>query len=199
MMSDIFDGADPISIAKKWLKEAEKIEINDANAMALASVDQEGIPNVRMVLLKEIESNAFVFYTNYDSVKASEIMESGNAAMVLHWKSLRRQIRVRGKIEKTSDKQADQYFGSRSLNSRYGAIASDQSKPLDSRETLLQRANEVAVKEGQYPKRPENWGGFKIIPFEIELWADGEDRLHDRFRYILKPQVEKWSKQRLYP
>ncbi len=198
-MSDIFDGADPISIAKKWLKEAEKTEINDANAMALASVDQEGVPNVRMVLLKEIESNAFVFYTNYDSVKASEIIESGNAAMVLHWKSLRRQIRVRGKIEKTSGEQADKYFRSRSLNSRYGAIASDQSKPLDSRETLLRRSNEVAVREGQYPKRPKNWGGFKIIPFEIELWADGEDRLHDRFRYILKPQVDKWSKQRLYP
>ena len=198
-MSDIFDGADPISIAKKWLKEAEKTEINDANAMALASVDQEGVPNVRMVLLKEIESNAFVFYTNYDSVKASEIVESGNAAMVLHWKSLRRQIRVRGKIEKTSGEQADKYFGSHSLNSRYGAIASDQSKPLDSRETLLRRSNEVAVREGQHPKRPKNWGGFKIIPFEIELWADGEHRLHDRFRYILKPQVDKWSKQRLYP
>ena len=198
-MSDIFYGADPISIAKKWLKEAEKTEINDANAMALASVDQEGVPNVRMVLLKEIESNAFVFYTNYDSVKASEIVESGNAAMVLHWKSLRRQIRVRGKIEKTSGEQADKYFGSRSLNSRYGAIASDQSKPLDSRETLLRRSNEVAVREGQHPKRPKNWGGFKIIPFEIELWADGEHRLHDRFRYILKPKVDKWSKQRLYP
>ena len=198
-MSDIFDGADPILIAKKWLKEAEKIEINDANAMALASVDQEGCPNVRMVLLKEIESNAFIFYTNYNSVKANEIVESGNAAMVIHWKSLRRQVRVRGKIEKTSSDQANKYFVSRSLNSRYGAIASDQSKPLDSREILLRRVNEVAEQEGQNPKRPENWGGFKIIPFEIELWADGEDRLHDRFRYIFKSELKNWSKQRLYP
>ena len=198
-MSDIFDGADPILIAKKWLKEAEKIEINDANAMALASVDKEGCPNVRMVLLKEIESNAFIFYTNYNSVKSNEIVESGNAAMVIHWKSLRRQVRVRGKIEKTSSDQANKYFVSRSLNSRYGAIASDQSKPLDSREILLRRVNEVAEKEGQNPKRPENWGGFKIIPFEIELWADGEDRLHDRFRYIFKSELKNWSKQRLYP
>ena len=198
-MSDIFDGADPILIAKKWLKEAEKIEINDANAMALASVDKEGCPNVRMVLLKEIESNAFIFYTNYNSVKSNEIVESGNAAMVIHWKSLRRQVRVRGKIEKTSSDQANKYFVSRSLNSRYGAIASDQSKPLDSREILLRRVNEVAEQEGQNPKRPENWGGFKIIPFEIELWADGEDRLHDRFRYIFKSELKNWSKQRLYP
>ena len=198
-MSDIFDGVDPILIAKKWLKEAEITEINDANAMALASVDQEGCPNVRMVLLKEIESNAFIFYTNYNSVKANEIVESGNAAMVIHWKSLRRQVRVRGRIEKTSSDQANQYFVSRSLNSRYGAIASDQSKPLDSRETLLLRASKVADEEGQHPRRPKNWGGFKIIPFEIELGADDEDRIHDRFRYIFKSEEKKWSKQRLYP
>ena len=119
--------------------------------------------------------------------------------MVIHWKSLRRQVRVRGTIEKTSSDQANKYFVSRSLNSRYGAIASDQSKPLDSREILLRRVNEVAEQEGQNPKRPENWGGFKIIPFEIELWADGEDRLHDRFRYIFKSELKNWSKQRLYP
>ena len=198
-MSNIFDGTDPILIAKRWLEEAEKTEINDANAMALASVDKKGFPNVRMVLLKEIEENAFIFYTNYNSVKSKELEESGSAAMVIHWKTLRRQVRVRGEIEKTSSEQADQYFGSRSLNSRYGAIASDQSKPLDSRETLLKKAAQVANQEGIQPKRPENWGGFKIIPFEIELWADGDDRLHDRFRYSFNSEQKSWSKQRLYP
>lgn len=198
-MSDIFKGSDPIAISKRWLKEAEKTELTDANAMAVASVDEQGMPNVRMVLLKEIDETGFIFYTNYHSVKATEIINSGKVAFVIHWKSLRRQIRVRGVVEKTSNDQADKYFETRSLNSRYGAIASDQSKPLSSRDELTKRFYAAVKEAGSNPMRPKHWGGFKINPTEIELWADGEDRLHNRFRYTIEPTKHEWSSQRLFP
>ena len=198
-MSNIFDGSDPILISKRWLKEAEKTELNDANAMALASVDQAGMPNVRMVLLKEIDETGFIFYTNYNSVKATEIFAAGKVALVIHWKSLRRQIRVRGEVERTSNEQADKYFETRSLNSRYGAIASDQSKPLSSRDELTQRVVAVIKNTSGNPERPTYWGGFKIKPIEIELWSDGEDRLHNRFRYTIESASREWNSQRLYP
>ena len=198
-MNNIFEGSNPIEISKRWLAEAEKTEINDPNAMALASVDLHGMPNVRMVLLKEIESTGFVFYTNFQSVKAKEILSSGKAALVIHWKSLRRQIRVRGRVIKTSDEQADRYFDSRSLNSRYGAIASEQSKPLQNRADLEERVARVKRESGDQPKRPAYWGGFKITPIEMELWADGEDRLHNRFKYSYESNDENWTIQRLFP
>ena len=198
-MINIFDGSDPVLISKRWLEEAEKTELNDANAMALASVDQAGMPNVRMVLLKEIDETGFIFYTNYNSVKATEIFDSGKVALVIHWKSLRRQIRVRGEVEKTSEEQADKYFNTRSLNSRYGAIASEQSKPLSSRDELTQRVAAVMKSTSGNPERPKYWGGFKIKPIEIELWADGEDRLHNRFRYTGGSKNQKWNSQRLFP
>lgn len=198
-MINIFDGSDPILISKRWLEEAEKTELNDANAMALASVDQAGMPNVRMVLLKEIDETGFIFYTNYNSVKATEIFDSGKVALVIHWKSLRRQIRVRGEVEKTSEEQADKYFNTRSLNSRYGAIASEQSKPLSSRDELTQRVAAVMKSTSGNPERPKYWGGFKIKPIEIELWADGEDRLHNRFRYTGGSTNREWNSQRLFP
>ena len=198
-MSNIFDGSDPVLIAKRWMEEAEKTELNDANAMALASVDQAGMPNVRMVLLKEIDETSFIFYTNYNSVKATEIFDSGKVALVIHWKSLRRQIRVRGEVERTSEEQADKYFKTRSLNSRYGAIASEQSKPLSSRDELTQRVAVVMKSTSGNPERPKYWGGFKIKPIEIELWADGEDRLHNRFRYTRGSTGYDWNSQRLFP
>ena len=198
-MNNIFEGSNPIEISKRWLAEAEKTEINDPNAMALASVDPHGMPNVRMVLLKEIESTGFVFYTNFQSAKAKEILSSGKAALVIHWKSLRRQIRVRGSVLKTSDEQADRYFDSRSLNSRYGAIASEQSKPLQNRADLEERVERVKRESGDQPKRPQHWGGFKITPIEMELWADGEDRLHNRFKYSYESNDENWTIQRLFP
>ena len=198
-MNNIFEGSNPIEISKRWLAEAEKTEINDPNAMALASVDPHGMPNVRMVLLKEIESTGFVFYTNFQSAKAKEILSSGKAALVIHWKSLRRQIRVRGSVLKTSDEQADRYFDSRSLNSRYGAIASEQSKPLQNRADLEERVARVKRESGDQPKRPQHWGGFKITPIEMELWADGEDRLHNRFKYSYESNDENWTIQRLFP
>ena len=198
-MNNIFEGCNPIEISKRWLAEAEKTEINDPNAMALASVDPNGMPNVRMVLLKEIESTGFVFYTNFQSAKANEILSSGKAALVIHWKSLRRQIRVRGSVLKTSEEQADRYFDSRSLNSRYGAIASEQSKPLQNRADLEERVASVKRESGDQPKRPAYWGGFKITPIEMELWADGEDRLHNRFKYSYESNDENWTIQRLFP
>ena len=198
-MNNIFEGSNPIEISKRWLAEAEKTEINDPNAMALASVDPHGMPNVRMVLLKEIESTGFVFYTNFQSAKAKEILSSGKAALVIHWKSLRRQIRVRGSVLKTSEEQADRYFDSRSLNSRYGAIASEQSKPLQNRADLEERVARVKRESGDQPKRPQHWGGFKITPIEMELWADGEDRLHNRFKYSYESNNENWTIQRLFP
>ena len=198
-MNNIFEGFNPIEISKRWLAEAEKAEINDPNAMALASVDPHGMPNVRMVLLKEIESTGFVFYTNFKSAKAKEILSSGKAALVIHWKSLRRQIRVRGSVTKTSDEQADRYFDSRSLNSRYGAIASEQSEPLQNRADLEERVARVKRESGDQPKRPQHWGGFKITPIEMELWADGEDRLHNRFKYSYESNDENWTIQRLFP
>ena len=198
-MNNIFEGSNPIEISKRWLAEAEKTEINDPNAMALASVDPHGMPNVRMVLLKEIESTGFVFYTNFQSAKAREILSSGKAALVIHWKSLRRQIRVRGSVIKTSEEQADRYFDSRSLNSRYGAIASEQSKPLQNRADLEERVARVKRESGDQPKRPQHWGGFKITPIEMELWADGEDRLHNRFKYSYETNDKDWTIQRLFP
>jgi len=200
----IFAGEDPFVIARRWLGEAEAAEINDPNAMALATVDAEGLPNVRMVLLKEIESHgagagAFVFYTNYTSAKAAEITQAGKAAFVLHWKSLRRQLRVRGTVTREDGPQADAYYASRSLKSRLGAWASDQSKPLDSRLTLMAEVAKVTAQRGLNPQRPPFWGGFRIQPVEIEFWADGDFRLHDRFRWTRGLADGAWQAQRLNP
>ena len=171
----IFAGEDPFAIARAWLAEAEPKEINDPNAIALATVDEAGMPNARMVLLKSIDADSFVFYTNYGSAKGREIESSGKAAFVLHWKSLRRQIRVRGTTEREEGPQADAYYASRSLKSRLGAWASDQSRPLSSRAALIA---EVA---------------------EMEFWADGAFRLHDRFRWHRANRAEPWQILRLNP
>ena len=197
--SGIFAGSDPFALARSWLSEAEASEPNDPNAIALATVDPDGLPNVRMVLLKEIEAEAFVFYTNYGSAKGQEITASGKAAFVLHWKSLRRQIRVRGVTEREDGPQADEYFASRSLKSRLGAWASDQSRPLSSREALMAQAAKVALTKGTNPPRPPFWGGFRIRPVEIEFWADGAFRLHDRFRWTRPANGDDWSVERLNP
>jgi pyridoxamine 5'-phosphate oxidase len=195
----IFAGDDPFALAQSWLAEAEGLEPNDPNAIALATVDASGLPNVRMVLLKEIESQAFVFYTNYDSRKGQEIAASGKAAFVLHWKSLRRQIRVRGLTEREDGPKADAYYASRSLKSRLGAWASQQSRPLSSREALMAEAAKVGVTKGPNPPRPPFWGGFRILPLEIEFWADGAFRLHDRFRWSRETPESPWTTQRLNP
>lgn len=194
-----FEGDDPIAIVQRWLAEAEVSEPNDPNAMALSTVDADGMPNARMVLLKDIEDDAFVFYTNYDSAKGGELATNAKAAFVMHWKSLRRQVRVRGTVTREDGPQADDYFNSRNLKSRIGAIASRQSQPLTSRGSLIAEAAKVAAKEGLSPNRPDYWGGFRITPIEIEFWADGDFRLHDRFRWTKVEPSGLWNVARLYP
>lgn len=199
-----FGGDDPFVLAQSWLNEAEASEPNDPNAIALSTVDPEGMPNVRMVLLKEIESfgnadGAFLFYTNYDSQKGMELDASGKAAFVMHWKSLRRQIRVRGTVEREEGPQADAYYRSRSLKSRLGAWASRQSQPLSSRAALVAEVAKVTARQGTNPDRPPFWGGFRISPVEIEFWADGDFRLHDRFRWSRETRVAPWKIDRLNP
>ena len=195
----IFAGDDPFEIARRWLSEAEATEPNDPNAIALATVDSAGLPNVRMVLLKEIEADAFVFYTNYGSAKAREIDASERAAFVMHWKSLRRQVRVRGVTEREEGSKADEYYASRSLKSRLGAWASKQSEPLGSRAALMAEVARIAVVKGSDPQRPPFWGGFRLTPLEIEFWADGDHRLHDRFQWTRASVADAWFVDRLSP
>ena len=195
----IFAGEDPFQIARDWLAEAVGTEPNDPNAIALSTVDAYGMPNVRMVLLKEVEAAAFVFYTNYDGVKAAEIDAAGKAAFVMHWKSLRRQIRVRGHVEREDGPQADAYYASRSLPSRLGAWASKQSQPLSSRAALMAEVAKITATKGPNPKRPPFWGGYRITPVEIEFWADGAHRLHDRFRWARSDPDAPWVVTRLQP
>ena len=189
---------DPFLLFNQWFAEAQQSEINDPDAIALATLDADGMPSVRMVLLKEILPEGFVFYTNYTSRKSGELMATGKAAFVIHWKSLRRQIRVTGSVEQVPDAQSDAYFQTRSRGSRIGAWASQQSEPLQNRGELAAAVKKI---EETYPDevpRPTHWGGFLIRPAEIEFWADGDFRLHDRFRYI-KDTDGNWASQRLYP
>ncbi len=195
----IFAGDSPFEIVRRWLGEAEQSEPNDPNAMALATADAGGLPNVRMVLLKEVEDDGFVFYTNYGSAKAQELDANGQAALVMHWKSLRRQVRVRGTVSRIEGAQADEYYASRSLKSRLGAWASRQSQPLSSRTALMAEVAKVSATHGVNPPRPSFWGGFKITPVEIELWADGAFRLHDRFVWRRETPNNAWKIDRLNP
>lgn len=197
--SGIFLGDDPFQLARSWLDDATESEPNDPNAIALATSDASGLPNVRMVLLKEIEDDAFVFYTNYDSAKGQELAANPQAAFVMHWKTLRRQIRVRGRVTREEGPQADAYYESRALQSRIGAWASRQSQPLSSRESLMAEAAKMGLQHGTSPKRPPYWGGFRITPVEIEFWADGSFRLHDRFRWTRGTPEQDWIIQRLFP
>lgn len=197
--SGIFAGEDPFAIARQWLAEAEATEINDPNAIALSTVDPDGMPNARMVLLKDIEDGAFVFYTNYGSAKAREIETAGKAAFVMHWKSLRRQVRVRGHVSREEGPKADDYYASRSLKSRLGAWASEQSRPLSSRTALMAEVAKVTAKFGTNPPRPPFWGGFRIVPTEIEFWADGAYRLHDRYQWRRVDDTAPWNVARLNP
>lgn len=195
----IFAGDDPFDIARRWLAEATASEPNDPNAIALSTVDAGGMPNVRMVLLKDIEAAAFVFYTNYGSAKAREIEGAGKAAFVLHWKSLRRQIRVRGTVSREEGPAADSYYASRSLQSRLGAWASRQSQPLSSRAALMAEVAKQTALHAAAPSRPPFWGGYRITPMEIEFWADGAFRLHDRFQWLRAGVENPWQICRLSP
>ena len=197
--SGIFAGDDPFAIARRWLDEARAREPNDPEAMALATVDQHGLPNVRMVLLKAIEDGHFVFYTNYESAKGRELAQTPKVAFVLHWKSLGRQIRVRGDVSKEAPEVSDAYFDSRPLGSRIGAWASRQSAPLASKSDLVKAVAKTQLAQGTRPRRPDHWGGYRIEPVEIEFWAAGAFRLHDRFRWRRADWAAAWEIQRLIP
>ena len=197
--SGIFEGEDPFAIARRWLDEARAQEPNDPDAAALATVDPYGLPNVRVVLMRGFEPDAFVFYTNRDSAKGRELDGAGKAAFVIHWKSLRRQIRARGTVSRVSDDLADAYFASRPPQSRVGAWASQQSRPLDSREAMLAEVDRLSAELGETPPRPPHWGGYRIHPVEIEFWADGAFRLHDRFRWTRSGPGSPWEVDRLWP
>jgi len=190
---------DPFVLFSEWLAEAAASEPNDPNAMALATVDAGGMPDVRMVLLKAYEGGGFVFYTNLGSSKGSELAATPRAALLFHWKSLRRQVRVRGPVEPVTDAEADAYFATRPRLAQIGAWASRQSKPLESRFALEKAVARVTAKYpvGDVP-RPPHWSGFRIVPQEIEFWRDGAFRLHDRMRFSRK-EGGGWSKARLFP
>jgi len=200
-LDDFTQSAEPFRLFADWMRDATAKEINDPNAMAVATVDQSGLPDVRMVLLKDFDEHGFVFYTNFESNKGREILGSPKAALCFHWKSLRRQVRVRGPVEVVSDEEADDYYQSRPRGSRIGAWASKQSRPLESRFALEKAVAEYGARYavGAIP-RPPYWSGFRILPISIEFWHDRPFRLHDRILFTRNSIDSKdWFKERLYP
>lgn len=196
---DFTEASEPYRLFAQWLEDATKSEPNDPNAVAVATVDENGLPNVRMVLLKGFDERGFVFYTNFESAKGREILGSMKAAMCFHWKSLRRQVRVRGPVEIVSDAEADSYYTSRPRGSRIGAWASKQSRQLESRFALEKAVAEYTARYalGEIP-RPKHWSGFRILPQTIEFWHDRPFRLHDRVVFTHEADGA-WGKTRLYP
>ena len=190
----------PFDLFQKWFEEAKKKEINDPNALALSTASRDGIPSVRMVLLKDYDESGFIFYTNSNSQKGNEIKENPNAAMCFHWKSLLRQIRITGTLKKVADKTADEYYNSRAYESRIGAWASKQSAILKNRDELLNNLEDFKKKfkdKNEVP-RPSYWSGWNLKPYSIEFWLDGENRIHERLKYILDEKGN-WNKSLLSP
>ena len=189
---------DPFALFDSWYDEARLSEINDSNAMALATADAQGRSSARMVLLKGHGPTGFVFYTNYEGRKAADLFANPYAALLFHWKSLRRQVRIEGPVETVSPEEGDAYFATRSRDSQLGAWASDQSRPLDSRETFERRYEEVRARfEGRAVPRPPHWSGFRVIPERIEFWRDREHRLHERHLFVR--EGDGWAESLLYP
>ena len=197
---DFTEVVKPFELFAEWLEDARVSEPNDPNALALATVDETGLPNVRMVLLKDFDERGFVFYTNFESAKGRELLAAGKAAMCFHWKSLRRQVRIRGPVEVVNAAEADEYYHSRPRGSRIGAWASKQSRPLESRFALEKEVARYTAKFGigEIP-RPEHWSGFRLVPTSIEFWHDRPFRLHDRVQFTRTAPDATWSKLRLYP
>lgn len=194
---DAQDATDPIALFHAWFELASANETNDPNAVSLATATPEARPSVRMVLMKQVDERGFTFYTNVESQKGTELLANPHAALCFHWKSLRRQVRVEGSVQSVSAADSDAYFHSRSRRSQIGAVASQQSRPLDSRELLEASAKELAERfSGEIP-RPEHWRGFLVVPEKIEFWQDGADRLHDRI--VFGRNGDGWVSGRLYP
>ncbi len=188
---------DPIALFRRWFDDASAAEPNDPNAMALATSTAGGVPSVRMVLMKRLDERGFAFYTNVESQKGRELLENPHAALLFHWKSKRRQIRIEGPVTELPVADAEEYFHSRSRRSQIGAVASQQSRPLVSREELEARAKHVAEQyTGEVPL-PDYWRGFVVAPERIEFWEDGADRLHNRV--VFTRESEAWTKMRLFP
>jgi pyridoxamine 5'-phosphate oxidase len=199
-IEDFTEASNPEALFSQWFDDAERTEINDANAMTLATVDKSGMPNSRVVLLKGLDPRGFVFYTNFESVKGQELLAAPKASLCFHWKSLRRQVRARGPVEPVSTAEADAYYASRPIGSRIGAWASQQSRPLASRKELIDAVARFEKEfEGMNPARPRYWSGFRVIPLEIEFWADRPHRLHDRVCFTRENPDMRWKKTRLYP
>ena len=196
----ISEKSDPLALFADWYAEAAKTEPNDPNAVALATVGPDGMPSARMVLLKDYDPAGFVFYTNYESRKGQQLLAHGKAALLFHWKSLRRQVRLEGPVSQTTPAEADAYFASRARGSQIGAWASEQSRPLESRFALEKRVAEYTARHviGTVP-RPAHWSGFRLQPLLIEFWQDGAFRLHDRLEYRRATAGDAWTTRRLYP
>ena len=197
---ELFPLDDPFDLFAHWLKDAEAKEINDPNGVALATVDPDGLPDVRMVLLKDFDARGFTFYTNTESAKGLELAANPKAALLFHWKSLRRQVRVRGPVEGVSEAEADAYFASRARSSQIGAWASDQSRPTSDRLALEKRVAEYALKfgVGRVP-RPPHWSGYRVIPQAMEFWRDRPFRLHERLVFSRAAPGAPWAPSRLFP
>jgi pyridoxamine 5'-phosphate oxidase len=197
---DFTEATDPLALFRNWMAEAEAAETVDPEAMAVATVDAEGLPNVRMILLKEADARGFVFYTNCESAKGGELAANPKAALLFYWKSLGRQIRIRGPVEPATDAEADAYFATRHRESRIGACASKQSRPLQSRAALEAEVERLTRQFGDGDvDRPAYWKGYRLIPLEIEFWQSGAFRLHDRIVFHRTTPRDPWTKTRLYP
>ncbi len=196
----LFARDEPLALFAEWLKDAAEKEPSDPNAMALATVDAQGAPDVRMVLLKDFDARGFTFYTNGESAKGQQLAAHPQAAVCFHWKSIRRQVRLRGPIQRVSDAEADAYFRTRDRGARLGAWASQQSRPLEDRMALEKRIAEFAMRYGlgEVP-RPDYWGGYRLVPLAIEFWRDRPFRLHDRLQFARASGDAAWEKRRLYP
>ncbi len=194
------DAADPIALFAEWFEAAKASEINDPNGMAVATADADGLPDVRMVLLKDFDARGFTFYTNTESAKGVELAANPQAALLFHWKSLRRQVRVRGPVERVTEAEADAYFASRARSSQIGAWASDQSRPTSDRLALEKRVAEYALKfgVGRVP-RPPHWSGYRVVPQALEFWRDRPFRLHERLVFTKRATGAAWTPSRLFP